>query len=354
MRDACKRFGVSDVALGKVCKRLNVPRPKRGYWQRRAVGRVEPIVPLPSAAPGAPTHWEGTRSLEPDPVAPVPGDAPTIAIEPIPVPAVLEKPHPALTSAMPAMLRASTDVWDHRRWNGLIPVLASKATLDRALRIMNALLHALESRGCRFEVTGDSEPGEPWRRGQAGVWVGDLHVGLSLFERWKKTRSDDSWRSVVYVPNGHVSIRIHGNYRPFREWTDTKATKIESRLHEVIPAVLARAEELRAEKVEAERRREADRQAEIRRAEAERRRREEEQQVGDSRAMLAAWREARDLRAFIDETRAIVAAAGRTVREGSRLDSIIKWSLARAERLDPLTELREEIAEKAEAAGRTP
>ena len=29
-----KRYGVTDVALAKVCKKLNVPRPGRGYWAK--------------------------------------------------------------------------------------------------------------------------------------------------------------------------------------------------------------------------------------------------------------------------------------------------------------------------------
>jgi len=34
-----KEFGISDVALGKICKKLNIPKPYPGYWQQLAVGR---------------------------------------------------------------------------------------------------------------------------------------------------------------------------------------------------------------------------------------------------------------------------------------------------------------------------
>jgi hypothetical protein len=66
--------------------------------------------------------------------------------------------------------------------------------------------------------------------------------------------------------------------------------------------------------------------------------------------MLAAWREARDLRAFIEKARAIVAAAGQVIQEGSRLDTFIKWATARNDRFDPLRELKREAAERAKAA----
>jgi hypothetical protein len=186
-------------------------------------------------------------------------------------------------------------------------------------------------------VTGDSEPGQPWRRGEAGVRVGDLFVGLSLYERVKKTRSDDRWRSVAYAPNGFLCIRVHGDYSPFREWTDTRTKKIETQLHEVIPAVLARAEELRADRVAAERRREEERQAQIHRAAEERQRRKEEENVASLRDMLARWREVRDIRAFIAEARSIVAAGGHEIEAGSSLDQFIRWATARVERIDPFS-----------------
>jgi hypothetical protein len=331
LRDACKRFGVSDVGLAKVCKRLNVPRPKQGYWVKREMGQDPPKEALPPAGPDTPAKWEGRRWVEP----PTDPTAPPVPVKPIPVPNVIGELHPALKAAMPEMRRASKDIRRHHLWNGRIPILASGATLDRALRIMNALLLALDARGHRYEVMPESAPGEPWRRAQAGVWVCDAFVGLSLFER----------------SNGFLTVRIRGSYEPYREWTDTKTKKIEDRLHEVMPAVLARAEELRLEKIEAERRREEARQAEIRRAEAERLRREQEEMVADLRDTLAAWREARDIRAFIAEARAIVAAGGLEVRPASRLDDFTRWATAQADRIDPHRGIREAVAANVKAGG---
>ena len=33
-----ERYGVTDVAVAKWCKKLNVPRPGRGYWARKNAG----------------------------------------------------------------------------------------------------------------------------------------------------------------------------------------------------------------------------------------------------------------------------------------------------------------------------
>src|SRR5258708_1155441 len=39
VRVIAKKYGVSDVALAKMCRRLNVPVPGRGYWARVAAGQ---------------------------------------------------------------------------------------------------------------------------------------------------------------------------------------------------------------------------------------------------------------------------------------------------------------------------
>jgi len=49
-----KQFGISDVALAKVCKKFEIPRPDRGYWARLEAGQTLTKPSLPTA----------TKSLE--------------------------------------------------------------------------------------------------------------------------------------------------------------------------------------------------------------------------------------------------------------------------------------------------
>jgi hypothetical protein len=39
------RYGISDVALAKACRQLQIPKPPRGYWAKRAAGRPVPRRP---------------------------------------------------------------------------------------------------------------------------------------------------------------------------------------------------------------------------------------------------------------------------------------------------------------------
>lgn len=41
------RYGMSDVGLKKVCKRMRIPTPGRGYWAQKAVGKAPRRIPLP-------------------------------------------------------------------------------------------------------------------------------------------------------------------------------------------------------------------------------------------------------------------------------------------------------------------
>jgi hypothetical protein len=45
IQHVAKRYGISDVGLAKVCKKLNIPRPGRGYWAIKAAGKPLPRIP---------------------------------------------------------------------------------------------------------------------------------------------------------------------------------------------------------------------------------------------------------------------------------------------------------------------
>lgn len=34
-------YGISDVGLAKICKRMEIPRPPCGYWQKLKAGKIQ-------------------------------------------------------------------------------------------------------------------------------------------------------------------------------------------------------------------------------------------------------------------------------------------------------------------------
>jgi len=51
------RYEVSGSFLARICTRLNVPRPSRGYWAMLAAGKKVRRTPLPDAKPGDELEW---------------------------------------------------------------------------------------------------------------------------------------------------------------------------------------------------------------------------------------------------------------------------------------------------------
>jgi hypothetical protein len=59
-----RKYGISDDRLGKVCRKLKIPHPGRGYWARRAVGQKVEQVSLPDFE-DAPVVKRLNRKLKP-------------------------------------------------------------------------------------------------------------------------------------------------------------------------------------------------------------------------------------------------------------------------------------------------
>ena len=57
MTKAAAQFNVSNTYLARICSLLHVPKPPRGYWAKRAVGKAPPQTPLPEARPGDQLFW---------------------------------------------------------------------------------------------------------------------------------------------------------------------------------------------------------------------------------------------------------------------------------------------------------
>ena len=70
-------------------------------------------------------------------------------------------------------------------------------------------------------------------------------------------------------------------------------------------------------------------------------------------ATIGQWRLARDIRAYVADVQALVDGAGLEITKGGNAEEELKWALAHADRIDPLTEWRKDIESvQAEKAGR--
>ena len=154
MTKVCKQFGVSSSYMARVCTILNVPRPPRGHWQKLAVGKAEPAEALPEALPGDQTVWNEKGG-------PLPAPARPHLREPS-SPRPLRRPgkpaegtHPLIRGTIGEFRRSRPGNRDGylRPFKKLLPdVIASDATIERALEVASKFYNELEAAGARVVI----------------------------------------------------------------------------------------------------------------------------------------------------------------------------------------------------------
>jgi hypothetical protein len=93
------QYGITGTGLAKICARLNVPCPPRGYWNKKAAGKKVVQYRLPE--PEANTPLQVTITPAPPPPKPTPAqtelqnqiEAARASNAGIVVPAQLSRPH---------------------------------------------------------------------------------------------------------------------------------------------------------------------------------------------------------------------------------------------------------------------
>src|ERR1041384_3175062 len=101
----CEQYGISGRGLKKICDRLEVPSPPRGYWAGLAAGQKLKHTPLPTHRPVTPVEATITPTSEPMPAARAPEldqetaeklEAARVSAAHIRVPKSLHNPHSAM------------------------------------------------------------------------------------------------------------------------------------------------------------------------------------------------------------------------------------------------------------------
>lgn len=186
-------YGLSDRGLGKICKRLEIPVPGRGYWQMKRKGLKMPVPPLRPTkklnVTGAYIHRtskpqrEGKEDNE---------TCDLITAEKMPenkiiVPASLDSPHPLITMTQRSLIGAKVDARGLKqpRARGCLDIHVGQASIDRAMLIMDTLVKALETRG--FDISVHKEP--PF---STTVSVMDEVIKFALIEDLDRTEKIDS------------------------------------------------------------------------------------------------------------------------------------------------------------------
>lgn len=154
MRRLAQDYGISGNGLAKICDRLKVPYPPRGYWAKKAAGKKVVQYRLPDREDGTPQ----TATISPTPPSVSPPEMPPEVQQQIDaakqtagavaVPARLVRPHPVIAAWLAEReeerLRARRERDPWRRTLG--PPDWSESERRRH-RILDALFKAAERHG---------------------------------------------------------------------------------------------------------------------------------------------------------------------------------------------------------------
>lgn len=352
-----KEFGVSDVAIGKMCKRLDVPKPPLGYWRRVETGAKKKIPPLtkPNDKTKAgvwiyPKSEEQTLEFEDEYKKQSAVIEQNIAkqsgLESLPenkieVAATLHKPHQLVAQTRDILAKGMVDSYGavHGKWGEEhLNLRISKKNLNRSLRIMDALLKALDKRGCKTTISLDQQL-------KTEVQVEEIKIEIALredFKRFERELSAEEKKSTYvsdryyFEPSGTFTFSINNSFHTQQNWRDGKTALVEDQLNDIVVGIFRAAESLRQKEIE--RKNEERKQLEVS-LEREKHKILQKRQV-DCRELftelLAKWQKSQDIENFLASYKAKIIEEKGEITPGSDEELLIEWASDYAEKLNPV------------------
>ncbi len=336
-----KKYLISDVGLRKMCIRMEVPFPKSGHWVKVQFKKPIEILKLSANYSGEKEvtlnlRDEGDESLKGKPSHEIAlkQEIENDSLLNITVPDILTKPHKLIVETKKAHFnnenRHSKNFTGYLR--SPLSISATKLNYNRALRIMDTFIKAMELRGHIFQINNDS----------AHIVIFGEEFAISIREKNNRIPKPktNSWQEYDYIPSGILAFVTKINWSNV-EWKDGKLP-LENQLSKII----AKFEIKGAEEREKTIRREKERKI---REEQDRIKRAKEQEIENElmkfrvlKKKAELWREASEIRAYLG------SIEEKATKEQSLTDELkdwLKWAHKKADWYDPVTAIKDELME---------
>jgi hypothetical protein len=341
------KYNVSAVMLGKVCRKLQVPLPGRGYWAKKEFGKPVERIPLKEAKDLPVVQRlkqtfsetrEQTSAPSPEPTDPeyrriLEIEGRTAVIDPE------AKRHKLVLTTAKALMHAKCDDRGilQKQWDQpCLDLRVSKDALDRALNLVNAVIQLLEAE--KFPVSAQTG-----RHGTVAQIFGHT-VPFSIVEKVREkgrreVKEYSYTRTIIdYQPSGDLEFRAGDSKYRYRTFRDGKKQRLEELIPKLAGAVAREGRDAvigadRARLAEIERRKRAEELA-ILAKQIE----EEEKKVRDLDSWVTNWGRAEQMRLFIAALEKVWKERGQDLSPESPKTQRIVWMKQQADRLDPLVE----------------
>ena len=211
---------VSDVAINKRCRRLNVPKPPRGYWTKIEAGhepKRQPLPPFMTVAGSDETKRFAERRAD------------------------LDAAHPLADEFLKA-LQITALCYDKLRVQvtarAVPEALISKELAPHAAKVFNLLLQKTESHGVQFSRSLSKYDGGQFRLGNDRLkFKMEEELADKPVESTKRRRSYSSFTYANKVPCGKPTLTLksdsYNGPRVDRRWQEDEKTPLETMLAEI-------------------------------------------------------------------------------------------------------------------------
>lgn len=355
------RMGVRYTDLVDACEKLNVPRPKPGYWGCIQRGQIVTKKPLPTESSQnsieistAPLRKPRASSKQP----PKEESHSFEATSTIPkkttqnhIPTDLRGCHPIVSSTRKALeaQKADSEGYVSSFSKNCFDVWINKTSIRRTLLICETIIRTCEASGIKFKQTGD--------RGMIDFDYGKDSFGFAIKERRRRIDIPPSERKYEwgykyrYEATGKLSLEIDEAkyYDGIRsKWSDGNVQKLEDVIGnfvEYIPRIADFSKQRRLEREEQSRR--SDYMSE-QRYKLKRRIDREKQRREQLEELTAQWKHVTRLREFCEA----VESADMPEIGSKQKEQWMVWAKASADWKDPF--LNGTLNEQMQATGHEP
>lgn len=368
MARLAKKYGLSDSGLAKICRKHNIPRPPRGYWAKTAAGQKLKHTPLPAGDPGIvieiTPYMHQAQELNAqkagsDILAMLPEESSIIVSK------KLGRAHPLVKQSTETLKNCKPDPLGILRVPGraCLDIKVSRKSLSRALRIMEALIKALEKRGGSVSISEESTL----------VSILDVRLGFGISEQIarKKIEAKELDLDGYYrfghsrfdeqrIPSGILCLTLNdpdfywdSHFR--KNWRDSEKRPLENSLGSLMKGLfnLAVHKKERIRQKEEEKRQQLEREKireeeERLRAEKLRRIKEEQKRLTGLISAAESWQKSILVRDFINAVEAAAQAGSYPFKPREELENWLEWARKQADRLDPLSPSPPSILDEAD------
>lgn len=349
-------YGLSDRGLGKICMRLEIPVPGRGYWQMMKKGLKMPVPPLrPTKKLNATGTYIHRTSKPPREGKEDNETCDLITAEKMPenkitVPPSLDSPHSLIAMTRRSLIVAKVDARGLKqpRARGCLDIHVGQDNIDRAMLIMDTLVKALKNRGFDICVAKES----PF---STFASVMDEVIKFTLIEDLDRTekkltaaqikeKEKHPWmysrQDYDYSPNGVLSLKIRNDdsLNTRKTWSDGRKQRLEDCLNSFVGGLIKAAMAIKHLRAERERREREWQEQRRQREEAERIRREEDEKLKNLDREVESWQRSQKIRSYIEAVKKWGIQKYGEIKPESKLQQWLTWATKQADRLDPLVE----------------